>query len=219
MKRKGTGGWKRAVTLCVDARIDYKDEPRTISAGPLKGQTMMVRVPKPTGPKGQPRTKVSVQDTSAGIVARLYTPTGAKEWKRQIRAAWEALKIAQPFAGPLKVDIVFSFHRPREHYKGHGRSAALREDAPYWHTNRPDRDNLDKCAFDALTLEGQAKPPRRRRKENDLGFERRKRAALAALKKLAWKDDCQICAGGTEKIYALAGRLPGMTLTISTWEG
>lgn len=57
----------------------------------------------------------------------------------------------QPFDCPIRVDISFYFGRPKSHY-GTGKNATvLKPNAPWWHTCKPDRDNLDKFVLDAMT--------------------------------------------------------------------
>lgn len=48
------------------------------------------------------------------------------------------------------VNIVFSFPRPKSHYRTGRNCAELRQNAPFKHTSRPDVDNLLKFVFDAL---------------------------------------------------------------------
>jgi len=52
----------------------------------------------------------------------------------------------KPFRESLIVLMEFRFPRPKAHYTKKG----LRDSAPYYHTSRPDCDNLAKFVFDAL---------------------------------------------------------------------
>jgi crossover junction endodeoxyribonuclease RusA len=114
-------------------------------------------------PKAQPRVKFS----SRGKFGRAYTPDTADDWKALVMI--EAKKhFKQPLEGPLRVDIEFLFPRPKSHFTSKGQ---LKPNAPFWHTTKPDRDNLDKCVLDALTTVG------------------------------AWHDDCQVCCGTIYKSY------------------
>jgi Holliday junction resolvase RusA-like endonuclease len=64
-------------------------------------------------------------------------------WKATVRlAAIEAG--VKPITGPVKVDLFFSFPRPK--------SLMRKKDSAdfIWHTKKPDRDNLDKAVLDAL---------------------------------------------------------------------
>jgi len=56
----------------------------------------------------------------------------------------------KPFSGPLKVNSVFTFQRPKNHF-GTGKNAnVLKASAPYWKTSKGDLDNLLKFIGDAL---------------------------------------------------------------------
>jgi Holliday junction resolvase RusA-like endonuclease len=115
-------------------------------------------------PKAQPRVKFS----SRGKFGRAYTPDTADDWKALVMI--EAKKhFREPLEGPLLIDIHFFFSRPKSHFNSKGE---VKESSPFWHTNKPDRDNLDKCVLDALTSIG------------------------------AWNDDCQVCAGYISKQYS-----------------
>jgi Holliday junction resolvase RusA-like endonuclease len=116
-------------------------------------------------PKGQPRPKAF----SRGGMARVYDPGTAEGWKGQIAQAAKPYLPATPLEMPLKVDITFYFPRPKGHYKG--KKLVLRDDAPTFHTGKPDRDNLDKACLDALTV------------------------------LRMWRDDSQVCDGRIRKFY------------------
>ena len=55
-----------------------------------------------------------------------------------------------PFDCPLKVTLLFYFPRPKAHYRTGKYAGVLKPDAPFWHTKKPDIDNLTKFVFDAL---------------------------------------------------------------------
>ena len=118
-------------------------------------------------PKAQPRAKAR----SMGKFARVYNPGTADDWKMIVRheakKAWT--DYPNQWCGPLQVNLTFLFPRPKNHFRSNG---ILKENAPKWHTAKPDRDNLDKAVLDALT---------------NLGI---------------WSDDKQVCAGLIQKLYA-----------------
>lgn len=99
-------------------------------------------------PKAQPRTKAR----ACGKFAQVYTPKTADDWKMIVRhEAMEAWKMSGNHAtwtGPIRVDMVFYFPRPKGHYRGNGQ---LKPSAPRWHTTKPDCDNCCKAVLDALT--------------------------------------------------------------------
>lgn len=102
-------------------------------------------------PKAQPRPKAFARKFGNGaIMARVYTPGTAEEWKSQIAVAARDFVPMPPLQGPLRVDIEFRFSRPKAHFLTRG----LRDNAPTYHFSRPDRDNLEKAVLDALTTIG-----------------------------------------------------------------
>lgn len=124
----------------------------------------------PGTPKAQPRLR-AFYDKHIGQ-ARVYDAGTAEGWKGQVALASRAFKPLSPMAGPLYVSIRFQMPRPKSHYRTGKHAGELKPDAPYWHTGKPDRDNLEKAVLDALT---------------ELGF---------------WQDDGQVCAGPVEKVYS-----------------
>lgn len=142
-------------------------------------------------PCGQPRPRFAR--------GRAYLPKTSKRkdgtrvplpiwgWKEAIEKAAKTVLPKRPFAGPLWVGITLYFARPDSH-KRLGKFHApgdiyvfkkidvvdyiLRQDAPTFHTSRPDRDNCDKPILDVLT---------------DIGF---------------WQDDAQVVDGFVRKYYS-----------------
>ena len=55
-----------------------------------------------------------------------------------------------PFTGPLKVDILATYSRPKSHYRTGKYSDQLKENAPYWKITTPDKDNIEKFIYDSL---------------------------------------------------------------------
>lgn len=123
-------------------------------------------------PKAQPRPRAFARKMGDKFVARVFESGTAEEWKSLV--AYEARQCAPstPLSGPVRVDITFVFSRPRHHYIANKPERGLRHNAPYWHTKRPDRDNLDKAILDALTQLG-----------------------------LYWRDDDQVCCGELQKLF------------------
>lgn len=73
-----------------------------------------------------------------------------KPWRADIRA--EALRhLGRPYDGPVSVDVMFVFPRPKRHL-GTGRNAGIvLPSAPALHTQKPDLDKLLRAVGDALT--------------------------------------------------------------------
>lgn len=133
-------------------------------------------------PVGQPRPKAQLIKRGPKPFIHMYTPSTADGWKRLIEAAALPHRPRTPIEGPVRVDIDFIFPRPQR---------LLRRNSPdgeVLHTVKPDRDNTEKVALDALSR---------------VGF---------------WKDDCQVCAGEIRKFYASRRGTPGARVTIQTIE-
>lgn len=127
-------------------------------------------------PKGQPRPRAFARKLGNKFVARVFEAGTAEEWKGQIAAAARPHAPASPLYVPVRVDVTFIFPRPKSHYVASNPAKPLRADAPFWHTGKPDRDNLEKALLDALTQLG-----------------------------LFWHDDAQVCCGEVSKIYGPRG--------------
>ncbi len=98
-------------------------------------------------PKAQPRVRAVKRGKHVGV----FTPGSADEWKFCIQSAFLRHWDKVPFTGPVRVDAVFFFQRPKSHYRANGK---LCDSAPMFHTSKPDRDNADKCGLDSLTAAG-----------------------------------------------------------------
>jgi Holliday junction resolvase RusA-like endonuclease len=90
-------------------------------------------------------------------------------------------------AGPVRVDITYYLPRPRYHYRTGKHANELRPNAPTYVDKKPDKDKLDRATYDALTASG------------------------------AIRDDAQIAAGDTVKVYADAAT--GARITIRPLDG
>ena len=133
-------------------------------------------------PKGQPRVRAFVRGRHAGV----YDPGTADDFKAAIHIAAKrafAVTYARPvFTGPVRVDCEFIFPRPKSHFNSKGQ---IKANAPVWHTQKPDRDNLDKAVLDTLT------------------------------KVQAWTDDSQVCTGMLLKRWTALGEASGVQITIT----
>jgi Holliday junction resolvase RusA-like endonuclease len=74
-----------------------------------------------------------------------------KEWRSDM--AWFANQImaGKRFVGGVGVTLIFTFERPKKHYRTGKYSHLLRDDAPERHTQTPDVDKLIRAVLDALT--------------------------------------------------------------------
>lgn len=94
-----------------------------------------------TIPMAQPRPKFA----RIGNHVRTYDPAKAGRYKQDIRAQVIS-KPHEMMEGPITLICEFHMMRPKSHYNKKG----LKKDAPVWHTNKPDLDNMIKAVKDAL---------------------------------------------------------------------
>ena len=105
-------------------------------------------------PKGQPRPRAFARRMGNRYVARVFDAGTAESWKQQVAVAAMQHAPTDPLPGPVNVELWFHFSRPKLHYKSGKYERGLADDAPKWHTNKPDADNLAKAVLDALTQLG-----------------------------------------------------------------
>lgn len=103
-------------------------------------------------------------------------------WRAAIAAC--APKV-EPFTGVVRVELVFSFPRPKSHY-GTGKNLHLLKGAApaMYHAQRPDADKLGRAALDGITQSGM------------------------------WLDDCQVARLTLVKRWAHPLDQPGMHVRI-----
>jgi len=138
----------------------------------------------PCIPKGQPRVRACRRGSFSGV----YTPDTADRFKSDVQlAAKRAFALQMPSGATfgrdaVRVDWECVFPRPHAHFTGKGQ---IKDSAPNWHIQKPDRDNLDKAILDSLTT-------------------------IAI-----WRDDCQVCSGMIIKRWAAMGETCGVQITIT----
>ncbi len=98
----------------------------------------------------------------------MYSPK--TEWEKILTNYFESCD--DYYYNALQVSMIFYMPRPKKHYRTGKFSHVLKDDSPYWHTNKPDRDNLEKAVLDCMTKGG------------------------------ILKDDCIVCTGSIEKKWA-----------------
>lgn len=123
-------------------------------------------------PKAQPRARSFAIQIAGKWTARAYDPGSAEAWKTRIAEVGKEHLPHKPIEGPVRLDLVFTFPRPRSHFRTGRYRGVLRADAPYWYcVLKNDRDNCDKAVMDCLKI---------------LGF---------------FKDDGQVCHGFIIRCY------------------
>lgn len=78
----------------------------------------------------------------------------SKDWRASVAlAAREAMEKAGASVetGTLAVDVTFDMPRPKSHYRTGKHAGELRDDAPDWHSKKPDATKLWRSTEDALT--------------------------------------------------------------------
>jgi len=141
---------------------------------------------------GDPAPAPRPRAVSIGKHARIYVPSSADQWKHDVRAAAIVALGDWPLAAPgvaVEVYLEFRFPRPKSHLRTGRFAGILKPRAPRQHTQKPDKDNLEKAVLDALgKFDGM--PP------------------------LVWCDDCQVVDGRTSKRWADPGEEPGVSVAI-----
>jgi Holliday junction resolvase RusA-like endonuclease len=117
-------------------------------------------------PKAQPRPRAFARKMGSRHVARVYDDATAEGWKSAVAVAWKASAVDLP--PPYRVVLVFHLPSPKAFYRASGE---LKPSAPYYHTKKPDADNLAKAVLDALSQVG------------------------------AWRDDCEVAELSIAKTY------------------
>jgi Holliday junction resolvase RusA-like endonuclease len=102
----------------------------------------------PGTPVAQPRVKATIRGAHAGVYSPTKTSTGKSNGVAEFKAAIRLM--AGQFngallTGPLRVDIEFVFPRQQN------RIWKTKPMPRYRHTQKPDRDNLDKLVLDSLS--------------------------------------------------------------------
>jgi Holliday junction resolvase RusA-like endonuclease len=105
-------------------------------------------------PKGQPRPRAFARRMGGKFVARVFDAGTAEGWKAQIASAAVPHRPLAAIHGPVRISLTFVFPRPKKHYRANNPAKGMRDDAPRYHTGKPDNDNLQKAVMDALTQLG-----------------------------------------------------------------
>ena len=74
-----------------------------------------------------------------------------KDWRQACVVVANDHRPQELFRGALRVDFAFTMPRPKYHFHtSKAREGQLREDAPTYHTSKPDRTKLMRSTEDAL---------------------------------------------------------------------
>lgn len=135
-------------------------------------------------PVGEPRHRSRVVTPKGREPFVMHYPDSkADGWKAQVRAAaMEATREYsewEPIAFPCCVELTFQLPRPLAHHVASKRDRPLRENAPTYHTKKPDADNLAKAVLDAMTAWPKGEPS------------------------LVFTDDCVVAELSVSKVYTI----------------
>jgi Holliday junction resolvase RusA-like endonuclease len=139
----------------------------------------VINVFVPGDPKAQPRPRAFARKFGDKFSARVYDAGTAENWKSEIALAVRPY-VSNRLNGPVRVDADFLFKRPEK------LNRKCDPDGEFEHTQKPDRDNLEKALLDCLNVLG-----------------------------LFAKDDSQVCAGEPRKFWTAKRAPAGMRLRVS----
>jgi crossover junction endodeoxyribonuclease RusA len=101
---------------------------------------------------GVPVAQGSKRHVGRGILVESAKQLGP--WREAVINAALNVLTQEVFFGPVRLQLVFRFPRPKTHY-GTGRNAELlKTSAPRFKTSAPDLDKLVRAVGDALTMAG-----------------------------------------------------------------
>jgi Holliday junction resolvase RusA-like endonuclease len=103
--------------------------------------------PSPSG------SKKAFQHSKTGRIVVVDTAKGKAKWQTLCkRAATTAVKESGwgCASGPINLQVLFTFARPKAHFRTGKNSGIMKPTAPFWHTQKPDRTKLLRCLEDAF---------------------------------------------------------------------
>jgi Holliday junction resolvase RusA-like endonuclease len=103
-------------------------------------------IPIYAGKKGTPDRKF----TGRTVVVDDAGQKG-KDWRADIQHAVRQIYNGGILEGPVVVNFRFVFPRPKSHYRTGKNAHILKDDAPKYHTSRPDALKVSRAVEDALT--------------------------------------------------------------------
>jgi len=97
---------------------------------------------------GSPQSLKRHRTFRRGDFVGQYDPS--KGDKQDFLAKCMEYKPSVPWSGPLRVDLLLFFPRPRSHFRTGKYAGELKPNAPLWCDKNPDRSNVEKFVEDAL---------------------------------------------------------------------
>ena len=83
----------------------------------------------------------------------MYNPIKAKltRAREELKEQMPGQELLFPKGRPVQIRVLFQFQRPLSHFVGRNRQNPLRDDAPTYHTAKPDLDNCMKFLGDVMS--------------------------------------------------------------------
>jgi Holliday junction resolvase RusA-like endonuclease len=109
---------------------------------------MLIEFTVPAVPVAQPRQRTTADINDDGVITvQNYTPTkhAVNAFKATVRMVAASVYKGAPLEGPLRMEIVLVFPRPRKLIW------KVRPMPRQWHTIAPDSDNVAKAVKDSLS--------------------------------------------------------------------
>lgn len=75
----------------------------------------------------------------------------SKAWMSVVAAMAHGVYSGELLQGPIELEAIFHFKRPKSHFRTGKFADQLRDDAPKYNTSTPDIDKLLRCLSDSLT--------------------------------------------------------------------
>jgi len=101
--------------------------------------------PKPGG------SKKGFQHKHTKRVVVVEDCSKSADWRQSVKTAARAVYTGELLTGALAVRVRFIMPRIAAHYKGGNPARGLKDNAPYYHTKKPDATKLWRSTEDALT--------------------------------------------------------------------
>lgn len=99
-------------------------------------------------------SKHAFRNQHTGRIQQVESSKKVAPWRSDVRDAALAIidpDVWRPLVGPLVVSMVFSFNRPKGHWRTGRNAGLLKDSAPGFPHGRPDLSKLARSTEDALT--------------------------------------------------------------------
>ena len=97
---------------------------------------------------GKPESQARPKFFKRGNFTGTYDPSKGK--KETFASILQKQAPSEPISDPISIEMVFYMPRSKNHYRSGKNARLLKDDAPEYHSGRPDLDNLQKFILDSL---------------------------------------------------------------------